>query len=242
MKKEKCASLKIEVVDEIKLKEIPILDYAEFIVDILSVPFPLLSFVGRGFKLKSKELMRENLQVLVDKLNENSYKIRNFELKSETEERNFIFNVRKILRFTVEEKVKSKIEIFANILANSIFNEEIYKEQSVFDDILAIIEVLTINDIILLKKLNDFKGLLEPDSNYHIPVQSYFIEAYQTINGKFHSNENGFGDYDVLKLEKLISYGLVEKTDVMHFGAKQEGKVQYEVTRLYDLFKEYIKD
>lgn len=212
----------------------------EIVLNVLGIINPIFSLFSVGFGFINDKYLDENINILKEHIEKLYIEVKNLNKLAEDQERNITLNFASILEGVQKTRSKEKIKLYGNVFVNGINDKSIFNDKDDFIEFISILNSLNMNDINLLKRMNDEKNIY----NKIYIHKEYLKEDLKTTTFLDNRRENilGFDDYDIHRVNKLISLGLIaEKTENYKFGteySKDRDKVKttIKLTEYFDRF------
>jgi len=235
--------------NKIELHKNSFIDKMVLLFNIGGVVIPPLALVGVGLSLINKKYAEENLNILIEHIQNQEIKISEFQKLNKDNIRNFSFNVQKIIEEVTQGRAKEKINIYGNALLYGIDNGSIFADDDNFSEKIDLIANLNINDLRILIKMDKEKQVFGDDTIVHTEFRADLVQTTHFMNGK-KENYLGFDDFDIHRMYKLVSLGLVKeeyKSEIDSFrstGSKTiiKTEIEFKLTEYFDSLKKYIEN
>lgn len=213
--------------NKVVLNETNRLDKMELFFSIAGTIFPLFSLIGLGLNLINKEYEKENIETFKHHIENLIVRVENLEELSNVNKRNFSFNAQKTIEQVIRERAQEKIKLIASLFVNSINNLIIFQDKDDYEESLKILSELNLYEINILITLNNQRN---ENSLFkrHVDIKESSIKSYQTVNPLEKKNHLGFDEFDINRIKKLISLGLIEEI------------IEYELTYTYAIREKVI--
>lgn len=193
-------------------------EYAELFFDSASVGFavsglanpaagliaPLISFAALPFASHNHSFIKRKINEIISEVNKHEIRLDKIEKLSEGQKEILTLNGYKFFDYCLKEKMKSKIQAYAKIFADSIGNGSAMEENDIFDIQMDIINSLRTEDIELLNYIiiylkNNRKPLF---------VGTFDKHYLKTIVASSSKGKDTLNEY---ALRHLINLGLISE-------------------------------
>ena len=177
--------------------------------------------------------------MLVRYINDLNEEIEIFKYRCDEEKRNFSFNFNSLLQKVINERNREKIKVYSLIFVEGIKCGSIFVDDDDFQNIIYLIDNLLINDILVLRIIDEltFNDALDRYEEFDRD------KLFEKIKGK--DCEENFE----MSIEKMTSLGLISKQFKINLGVQKNALninhdifISYKLTSVFSSFKKILID
>lgn len=178
---------------------------AGLINPIANIVAPLFNIASLPFAAHNYSFVKRKINEIIDVVNKQEIRLDKIEKMSEEQKELLSLNGYKFFDYCLKEKMKTKIESYSKIFANSVNNGTAMEENDIFDIQMDIINSLRLEDIELLSYIIEYLK----KNNLPLFVGQFDRYRLKVIVESSSKHGNTLNEY---ALRHLINLGLISET------------------------------